>query len=116
MSTPLTRIVRGSAFLATRPLKAADGTDLPTTAIQAATLELYQFGRLKTTLPLGDATALRFGTDAKSLVLELTAATTAALELGVLRERYRLRLLDAAYLASAGAPEVILEKEELEIA
>lgn len=108
------KIIRGSAWLISRVLKQSDGTALPSGTITGAKCDLLQNGNVKASLQLG-AGPFRFNGDQSALILELTSEQTAQLEPAQLTERYSLTVQDPAYVASAGAPTVMLEKTEVEI-
>ena len=110
-----TTIIRGENRRLTRNLKNADGSALAVASLASAQVELIQGGAVLHTFILATDDELTEGDDGNSLVLELTSAVTAALSPALLKERYTLRITDAAYLVEPGQAIQIIELTDIQI-
>lgn len=110
-------LYRGANHLLERSFLLEDGaTALPASDVASLQVELMQAGAVVETLVRGVDGRLRNSGDGTKALLELTAATTSALEKGPLTLRWSLNLADADFDQDGDLYKAILVETPIVIA
>lgn len=110
------RVYQGASLLITRTLQQSDGSALAPSAIAGLAVELVQRGVVKATLTLGTDPEFRANDDDDGIELEYTNEITAALDEGLVTERYTGTVPAPTHTAESGVRTIIFKKASVTIA